>query len=117
MTEDCFDALANEKADDNVTIAPGGLYEGIIPGQMVPEFEAWCFDANHKTGDYGLVQTEYGWHIMYFVDAGTETYRDYMISYDMKNLEMNEWYTALVDAVKVEEGSFSRLNTALVISK
>ena len=117
MTEDSFAALANEKSDDNVTNAPGGLYEGIIPGQMVPEFEAWCFDANHKTGDYGLVQTEYGWHIMYFVDAGTETYRDYMISYDMKNLEMNEWYTALVDAVKVEEGSFSRLNTALVISK
>ena len=115
-TEDSFAALANEKSDDGDGTT-GGLYEGIIPGQMVEAFEDWCFDESRKAGDYELIQTEYGWHIMYFVDAGTETYRDYMISYDMKNLEMNEWYTALVDAVKVEEGSFSRINTALVISK
>ena len=114
-TEESFAALANEKSDDGDGTT-GGLYEGILPSQMVEAFDAWCFDASRKPGDVDLVQTEFGWHIMYYVDAGTETYRDYMISYDLKNLEMNEWYTSLVDAVKVEEGNFSKMNEALVIA-
>ena len=38
-------------------------------GQMVQEFEDWCF-ADHKVGDTGIVKTTYGYHVMYFV--GTE---------------------------------------------
>ena len=33
---------------------------------MVPEFDAWCFDENRKVGDYGLVKTTYGYHVMYY---------------------------------------------------
>ena len=36
---------------------------------MVPAFDAWCFDASRKPGDSGLVKTEYGYHIMYFVGS------------------------------------------------
>jgi hypothetical protein len=36
---------------------------------MVEEFDAWCFDANRKVGDYGLVKTTYGYHIMFFCGA------------------------------------------------
>ena len=114
-TEESFAALANEKSDDGDGTT-GGLYESILPGQMVVPFEDWCFDAARKAGDVELVQTEYGWHIMYFVDAGTETYRDYMISYDLQTAAMNEWYTALVEAVEVVEGNTSKMNTALVIA-
>jgi len=35
-------------------------------GQMVQEFEDWCF-ADHKEGDTGLVKTQFGYHVMYFV--------------------------------------------------
>ena len=35
---------------------------------MVEAFEAWCFDTARKTGDYDIVETEFGYHIMYFVD-------------------------------------------------
>ena len=48
-------------------MSTGGLYTDISVGQMVEPFEAWCFDASRKTGDYGLVQTTFGYHIMYFV--------------------------------------------------
>ena len=114
-TEESFAALANEKSDDGDGTT-GGLYEGILPGQMVDAFNDWCFDASRKAGDVELVQTEYGWHIMYFVDAGTQTYRDYMISSDLQTAAMNEWYTALVEAVEVVEGNTSKMNTSLIIS-
>ena len=46
----------------------GGLYEGVTVGQMVEEFEDWCFDEARQSGDHGLVKTAYGYHIMYFCD-------------------------------------------------
>jgi len=59
----------------------GGIYTDVYKGQMVENFENWCFDESRKTGDTGLVRTEYGYHIMYFVAAeegwlryGTEAY-------------------------------------------
>ena len=39
---------------------------------MVAEFDAWIFDANRKYGDYGLVKTTYGYHLMFFVHGDTE---------------------------------------------
>ena len=66
-TEDSFAALANaHSADSDGT--DGGLYEGVYEGQMVTNFNDWCFDESRQQGDYGIVQTEYGYHIMYFVD-------------------------------------------------
>ncbi len=36
-------------------------------GQMVPEFEDWCFTDGRVEGDKGIVQTTYGFHVMFFV--------------------------------------------------
>ena len=36
---------------------------------MVPAFNDWCFDASRQYGDYGLVQTNYGYHVMFFVNS------------------------------------------------
>ena len=47
----------------------GGLYTNISKGVMVKEFEDWCFDESRKHGDHGLVKTQYGYHIMFFVGA------------------------------------------------
>lgn len=33
---------------------------------MADAFENWCFDANRKPGDTGIVETTYGYHVMYF---------------------------------------------------
>ncbi|MBQ2893674.1 MAG: peptidylprolyl isomerase [Oscillospiraceae bacterium] len=69
QTEEAFAALATEKTEDGGSKSTGGLYENVWKGMMVEEFEDWCFDETRKTGDYGLVKTSYGYHIMYFVDA------------------------------------------------
>ena len=63
-TEESFAALANEKSDDGDGTT-GGLYTDIYPGQMVAAFESWCFD-DRKPGDSGIVETEYGYHVMFY---------------------------------------------------
>ena len=65
QTKDAFEKLGNEKTDDSNVI-----YEGVYEGQMVAEFEDWCFDEARKTGDTGIVETEYGYHVMYFIGEG-----------------------------------------------
>jgi hypothetical protein len=67
--EDGFAVMAEAYTDDPGSASNGGLYEDVYVGQMVPEFENWCFDASRQTGDYGIVKTTYGYHIMYFVGS------------------------------------------------
>ena len=73
-TEDSFAYMAAENSTDSGSATNGGLYEDIYPGQMVDAFDAWCFDASRKPGDTGIVKTEYGYHIMYFVSTGEHAY-------------------------------------------
>ena len=66
QTEERFALLANEHSADTGSNTSGGLYTDVATGEMVEEFDAWCFDASRKAGDYGIVQTKLGYHIMYF---------------------------------------------------
>ena len=70
-TEDSFAALANEHSADAGSNTNGGLYAGVEQGQTVEAFDAWCFDDSRQPGDYGIVKTQYGYHIMYFVGSQT----------------------------------------------
>ncbi len=63
--EDAFDALANEYNEDSAS-----LYENIMLDQMVDEFEAWCFDEARTEGDCEIVESTYGYHVIYFVGDG-----------------------------------------------
>ncbi len=76
MTEDSFAALANEKSQDPGSNTAGGLYTDVYVGMMVEEFEAWCFDESRQVGDYGIVKTSLGYHIMYF-SGSRPVWRDY----------------------------------------
>ena len=68
-TEESFAALANEKSEDAGSNTNGGLYTQVYEGQMVTAFNDWCFDESRVYGDYGIVKTEYGYHIMFFVGS------------------------------------------------
>ena len=67
-TEEFFADLAELYSEDPGSKQNGGLYEDVKTGQMVPEFDAWCFDESRKTGDTGLVKTTYGYHVMFYSD-------------------------------------------------
>ena len=68
-TQDAFAALANQRSQDPGSNQNGGLYEGVKEGQMVPAFNDWCFDESRQEGDTGIVKTDYGYHVMYFVGS------------------------------------------------
>ncbi len=71
-TEEKFIELVKAETDDTASAENGGLYEGInSESSYVPEFLDWSL-ASHKKGDTGIVKTDYGYHIMYFVGASGE---------------------------------------------
>ena len=75
-TEESFAALAVKYTEDSGSSANGGLYENIYPGQMVAEFNDWCFDESRQPGDVEMVKTDYGYHIIYFIAKDGTNYYD-----------------------------------------
>jgi len=116
-TEASFAGLAAEKSTDTGSTANGGLYEDIYPGQMVAAFEDWCFAEGRKTGDTGIVETEYGCHVMYFVGDSDMTYRDFQITNDLRSNDVTEWYTGIVNNAAVTDGEIKYLNLAMILSR
>ena len=111
-----FADMANEHSADGDGTT-GGLYEDVIPGQMVANFDAWCFEDGRKAGDTGLVESEFGWHIMFYESNSETTYREYLIDNALRGADVDAWYTALLEAVKVTEGNTNHMDKALVLSK
>lgn len=54
--------------------ANGGLIEDILEGEMVASFENWIMNPDNQYGDYGIVQSSYGYHLIFFVE-GDELWR------------------------------------------
>ena len=114
-TEEAFAALANEKSADGDGVS-GGLYENVYPGQMVKPFEEWCYAEGRKTGDTGIVETEYGYHVMYFVGDSDMTYRDFQIENQLRSADLEAWYTGIVDAMTQTEGDTRYIRKDLVLN-
>jgi parvulin-like peptidyl-prolyl isomerase len=98
-SENSFAELAKKESDDNKEA--GGLYENVYPGQMVTAFNDWCYDADRVAGDYGIVETEYGYHLMFFVGNTEQTFRDFLITSVMRSEAVETWYNGLVEAAKL----------------
>lgn len=73
-TEESFAELATANTADSGSQSTGGLYEDVYPGQMVTEFNDWCFADGRAVGDHGVVKTSYGYHIMFFSGEGDYIY-------------------------------------------
>ncbi|MBQ8236942.1 MAG: peptidylprolyl isomerase [Oscillospiraceae bacterium] len=113
-TEDTFAALANEKSDDGDGTT-GGLYTDVYKGQMVESFNNWIF-AGHTAGETEIIESEFGYHIMYALDASEQTYREMMIKNTLLNEDITEWHDDLVADVTVTEKNMEHVPTGMVIS-
>ena len=102
QTEDAFAALAVANSTDS-NASSGGLYTDIYRGQMVSEFEDWCFDSSRQPGDTGIVQTSYGYHVMYFVSTNENPYWYVQAETSLKSSAYNKWYAAITDGVEAEQ--------------
>ena len=114
--EEYFGELANAESDDQGgKVTNGGLYEDILPGQMVKNFNDWCFDESRKAGDTGIVETEYGYHVMYYSSADEMTYRDYMIDSDMRTEATETWKNDLTKNVPYTLVSLDKMEMDLIL--
>ena len=87
QTQEAFEKLAETNNEDS-----GSVYKGVTKGQMVAEFEEWLFDEARVVGDTGIVETEFGYHVMYFIGDGEAAYYNAALS-----AYSEEKYTELVD--------------------
>lgn len=112
-TEESFAELANEYSEDTGSVSvvdvigsgaysstTGGKYYNIYPNQMVTNFDNWVFDADRKTGDVDLIETDYGYHVMYFVQKDGKNYYDSKIRLTKASEDLQEETEKLLDGDK-----------------
>ena len=99
------DALITEHSHDTYAKTDGGLFTYIYKwGKYVEEFENWGADAKRVAGDYGLIKTTYGYHIMYCVKtepAWIRSSRDSIYSARAQEIWNSFAETASVDYTKI----------------
>lgn len=92
-TEDSFAALAAANSSDSSSASNGGLISNITStSSYVEAFRDWAVDPARREGDVGLVKTEYGWHIMYYVSTNEPIWRQ-----NVTTALQNQDYEALAD--------------------
>ena len=116
-TADAFGALAKKYSEDS-NASQGGLYEDVNIGDMVSEFESWCTAKGRKQGNVGIVETEFGYHVMYFEGKKTVPWSDAVkealvatpVQEYMSDLAKDESVTVTV----VNERAYAKVEEALV---
>ena len=110
-TEASFAALATKYTTDPGSKYTGGLYSSFAQGTMVESFNDWSFDEARAEGDTGIVATDYGYHIMYYVSEGMPMYKATVQSTLVSEKKQAE-YEKLVKDVKAEfiDGFIENIN-------
>lgn len=91
MTEETFASMANTYSEDTGSNTAGGLYEMVAKGEMVATFEDWCFDSSRQVGDTGLIETDYGYHVMYFVGESLP-YWEALVTNTLLSNDFSTWF-------------------------
>ena len=99
-TEDSFAALALKESTDGSKY-DGGLYTEVYQGQMVTEFNDWCFDTARQSGDTGVVDTQYGSHVMYFSGVNAARWQT-QVAANLRTEAYTAWEEDLVKDVTVQ---------------
>ncbi|MBP3378768.1 MAG: peptidylprolyl isomerase [Clostridia bacterium] len=107
-TEAEFERLAKEYSYDS-SAEDGGLIENVTEGQMVEEFENWLFDETRKVGDYGMVETEYGWHLMFYPGEGDLTSWEVAANTAIKNKAADDYLVANGAAITFNEKAIAKI--------
>lgn len=100
-TEDSFAALAMKESADGSKY-DGGLYTEVYQGQMVAEFNDWCFDAARKSGDTGVVDTQYGAHVMYFSGENMKRWQS-QVADTLRREAYASWESSLKEGVTIQK--------------
>ncbi|WP_409968274.1 peptidylprolyl isomerase [Bengtsoniella intestinalis] len=105
QSEDAFATLANTYSEDTGSNTVGGLYEAVAKGEMVTAFEDWCYDESRQVGDTGIIETDYGYHVMYFCGYDLP-YWQAVVSASLLEADYTAWFDALTASITVETNDF-----------
>jgi len=115
-TEDSFIALVKEHSDDTSS-EYGGLFEDIHPGSnYVENFLNWSIDPDRLAGDTGIVESPYGYHVMYYVADDEMNYRDYLIAADLREADVEAWYNKTLEETELTAVDLSRVDLDKVLA-
>ncbi|MCC6286751.1 MAG: peptidylprolyl isomerase [Chitinophagaceae bacterium] len=104
-----FAELAAKYSDDPGSKDKGGEYNFFPNGQMVKEFNDFCFEG--KVGDRGVVKTQFGYHVIEIQDQKNfET--AYKIAYLAKAIEPSKETDDVASAAATKFASESRTEKA-----
>ncbi len=96
-TEENFASLAETYSEDTGSNTNGGLYEDVGQGEMVDEFNDWIFDPARKPGDTEIIETEFGYHVMYYVNNDNEEAWAASCRSTVASASMEEFQTDITD--------------------
>lgn len=114
--EASFIELVKAHSDDT-SAEDGGLFEDINPASSyVDNFLNWSIDPVREAGDAEVIETEYGYHVMYYVGDSELNYRDYMITNEMRAADQEAWYNSIVEPITTSVGNTSKIKLDLVMS-
>ena len=119
QTDESFAELATANTQDTASAATGGLYEDISPepGVYVESFTNWATDPERKAGDTGIIESTYGYHVMYYVGDDEMTYRDSMIYDQIKTESVSTWYDGILATGDATEKDTSLLNKDIILAQ
>ena len=99
ITKEAFEALGKDVTEDSSI-----YYDDVQPGDMVTEIDEWIFAEERKAGDATVIKTEYGYHVVYWVDHCREIW-----FVDSKNdlyvESVENWYEELEKATAIEKNN------------
>ncbi|NLJ95356.1 MAG: hypothetical protein GX326_07715 [Clostridiaceae bacterium] len=98
-TEGEFAELAREYSEDPGSASNGGLYEKTPVGSFVPEYEEFVTDPSRQEGDVEIVQTDHGYHIIYYIDQYEQWYST--IEQELRHQDEQELMNRINDATDI----------------
>ena len=105
-TAESFGELAKTKSDDTSASTNAGLLSQVYKGRLVTSVEDWCFDAERKVGDTGIVFEESsnytGYHVMYF-QGFNESYAKILTTATMTNEDHSAWESSMMEGLEAKE--------------
>lgn len=103
ITKEKFEEFGKNTHDGEV------FYDDVNKGDMVEPFEEWLFDEARVEGEIGLVETTYGWHIMYFGGESDEIAWRFAAHEGSTNEDLETWYEELPYEVDINNSIFDKI--------
>ena len=103
ISKEKFEEFGKVTHDSNV------FYDNVNKGDMVEEFENWLFDEARFEGEIGLVETTYGWHIMYFGGESEEVAWRLSAHESATDADLEAWFEALPYEVTINTAIFDKI--------